>query len=116
MINFLQHRQEVISNFCNTFKKLAYKTLWGIDLNCNVKLPEFVWLEYTLLHYQEIDDCCAQCTLSQEPKNCIISQYGVKSPNPAFPFCPLTIFNQPVGCTYVGIGDFNKDFNTDFFK
>jgi len=116
LINFLQHRSEVIGNFCNTFKKLAYKTIWGIDLNCNVLLPEFAWMAFMILRYQQLSDCCAQCTSSHMPQDCVISQRASLNPNPKFPFVQLSICNQPTNCKYTGVGDFNSDFNSDFFK
>lgn len=115
MKNFLQHKKEIIDNFCNTFKKLTYKTLWGIDLNCNTNLPELVWLEKMLLYYQQVDDCCKQCTLSHLPKNCILSQLAIVNPNPTLPFIQLTVWNNAFPCTYINQGDFNNDFNNDFF-
>ena len=116
MTNFLQHKREIISNFCNTFKKIAYKTLWGIDLNCNVKLPEYVWLDRTLLKYQEISDCCSDCTNSYKPQNCVISQFANYISSCTYPFIQLSTKNQQVNCTYINVGDFNQDFNSDFFK
>jgi len=116
LINFLQHKNEIISNFCNTFKKFAYKTIWGIDLNCNIKSKELVWLEQRLLRYQQLDDCCTQCASSYAPQNCILSLTAVKNSNPQFPFVALTPYCNTPGCNYSPVGDFNSDFNSDFFK
>ena len=116
MRNFLQHKREIIDNFCNTFKKDGYKTIWGIDLNCNVRLPEIVWMDLILLRFQEIGDCCADCTKSYQPQNCVISQKATLASPLVFPFIPLSIHNQPTTCNYTGGGDFNSDFNSDFYK
>lgn len=57
MKNFLQHRYDVIEDFCISFKVPTYKKIWGIDLNCNAKNQELVWLHLELLKYQELADC-----------------------------------------------------------
>jgi len=115
VVNFLQHKDEIISSFCNTFKKIAYKSIWGIELNCNIKDPEIVWFQKKLLEYQQESDCCNECTLSYQPKNCIKIQSGTNS-IPTYPFIQLHVCLQPTICTYTLSGDFNNDFNNDFFK
>lgn len=116
MKNFLQHKTEVIENFCNSFKANAWKKIWGIDLNCNTKNTELTWLAYTLLKYQQLSDCCSQCTESHEPKDCVVLQYATSNPSAKFPFIALSCNNFALTCTRDYKGDFNlTDFNNDFY-
>lgn len=64
MNNFIQHRKRIIEDFCNSFRVDAMKSIWGIDINCNVKPNEIVWLYKTLLDYQELSaiNCLSGCT------------------------------------------------------
>lgn len=116
MVNFLQHKQGIIQDFCDAFKKGAYKDIWGISLNCNTKSQEEVWLNKQLLTYQELseDGCASGCTLPNP--SFVITQYATcdgTSPFPCpFPFnpnrlyCPITSQEYTVGgggCCYTSV-------------
>ena len=117
MVNFLQHKRSIIENYCNAFKKPAFKEIWGVDLNCNTKLPELAWLDKELLNYQYLseDMCSSGCTI-QNPAF-LISQYTDCTGPIVFPFlnafnpfkvCP-SLFPQTYGpgqcCTKVTINN-----------
>lgn len=75
MDNFLQHRLRIIEDFCNSFKIGVMKEVWGIDVNCNVKSNEVVWLYKQLLKYQTLSqtDCVSGCTYINP--SCVTEQY-----------------------------------------
>lgn len=109
MVNFLQHKSEIIKDFCTTFKKGAYKEIWGISLNCNTKPESEVWLNKQLLTYQTLSEqgCASGCTV-QNPAF-VITQYATcdgTSPFPTpFPFNPNNAFYAPTMSEYtVGCG------------
>ena len=108
MVNFLQHKSEIIQDFCNAFKKDAYKDIWGIRLNCVVKPKEEVWLNKNLFDYQTLSEqgCASGCTV-QNPAF-VITQYATCDGTSPFPtpfpfnpnnvFCTTTMQEYTVGC------------------
>ncbi len=103
MVNFLQHKTEVIQDFCDTFKKSAWKDIWGISLNCNVKPPEEVWFNKELLEYQELsaDGCASGCTLPNP--SFVITEYAKCTGISPFP-CPFAFNPNKLFCTSTGEG------------
>ena len=57
MQDFIQNKDHIISDYCDRFKTINWKLIWGIDLNCNSLSREEVWLNYKLLRYQELTTC-----------------------------------------------------------
>jgi len=85
MKNFKAHHYDIIENFCNTFKKDAYKSIWGIDLNCNVKSKEKVWLQYQLLKYQDLSNVICVSGSTVINPSFVITQYTSCSGCAKFP-------------------------------
>lgn len=80
--------------------------MWGIDLNCNVKLPEIVWLSKELLDYQLLSQggCLSGCTINNPPF--VITQYTSCDGPSVFP--PLFTDGAFV--------KFGASCNTEFFR
>lgn len=109
MKNFLQNRLTIIQEFCDTFKKGAYKDIWGISKNCNVKNSETVWLNKSLLTYQTLseDGCASGCTMLNP--SFVITQYAAAEECPVFPapfvFDPCIVFSTTtMRESYIGCG------------
>ena len=89
MQDFISNRYQIISDFCNRFKSITWKSIWGIDLNCNSKSREEVWLNFKLLKYQEITtcpNCPLECNFNNPTFN--ILQYCSNNSQPSL-FPPL---------------------------
>lgn len=97
MKNFIQHKKYIIQNFCDTFKKSAFRNIWGIDLNCNVKSEEEVWVDKELLDYQLLSEsvCASGCTV-QNP-SFLITEYPTCEGTTPFPM--VCSFNALKGFT-----------------
>lgn len=116
MKNFLQHKLQIIQDFCNSYKLSSFKDIWGIALNCNTMPQELAWLNKELLDYQTLSDCCELCAGSKQPSGVILSQLATLSTNPTFPFIQVPNCSTQEVCSYTNAGDFNlSDFNTDFY-
>jgi hypothetical protein len=91
--NFLLHKRYVVENFCNTFKYITYKDMWGISLNCNTRKQELVWLDKELLEYQELSDCNT-CTFINDSFVIIAyAQYGGNTNEENMGSCCNTVTN-----------------------
>lgn len=113
--NFLNEKASTIQDYCNAFRKITWKKIWGIDVNCNSRLPDISWMHYELLRYQQLNDCCEECNISNTPQNAVIYQTASLNSSQQFPFVALSICNPTTGCKNTQQGDFNSDFNHDFF-
>lgn len=109
MKNFLQHKDSIIDNFCNTFKVGAYKEMYGVNLNCNVKKPELVWLAKELYKYQDLskDVCLSGCTYPStyfiQSARCSATGTSVFEPIDDIPVCTPYRETFRSGCCYVVI-------------
>ena len=100
MKNFKQHRLEVIEDFCTRFKTITWKSIWGIDLLCNSKSKEIVWLHMQLLKFQELSQCIsgpASCNLTN-PVFTIV-KYPVVATKTSVKF-PLLYSPLKTNCNY----------------
>lgn len=127
MENYKAHTEEINGDFTALYFSLYMQGEWGIQVGYQTLPVWYVNMRKKLADWQNDSDCCALCTESKKPQNAIILSYAgyPTNVNHCPPFAPLysgschyydgdSITNKP--CTYKGIGDFNNDFNTDFFR
>ena len=106
MKNFKQHKNSILLDYCNSYKKPAYKEIWGINLNCNTKPQELMWLNYKLLQQEENTNCSGTCN----PINpsFVITQYATLEGTcifpQMFPFDPQQCFRFPQNPFYACSG------------
>ena len=92
------------------------KGLWDIQVGYKV-LPLW-WVDWkkALVDYQLANDCCELCIASAVDQDFTIVSYGTQTniPNPCSPYAPQWPGSCKI-CTHDLLGDFNDDFNNDFY-
>ena len=132
MDNLKRHIREINKDFTSLFFAMYMKGFWQVEVGYKTLPLWYVTMRKELADWQLANDCCSLCVDAHRPQNTVIKSYAVLNAitNPCSPYVPLSCIGNYVdcfpnkgcgtgttpACPYVPIGDYNGDFNTDYFK